>query len=100
MSATSSTSISTGAAIASGDRAKVNAGKVKTNSDDELIYSGDIYINGGTTDFTSITSTGGRVLFVGNYTDASGLIVTANKGIVIGATITAGECGGSFGDCW
>ena len=88
-SVASSPGIFTGAAIASGDRAKVNAGKVKTFSDDELIYSGDIYINGGTTDFTSITSTGGRVLFVGNYSDASGLIVNAKKGIVIGATITA-----------
>ena len=42
-----------------------------TDAEKNVSFTGDIYINGGTTDFSTITSTGGRVLFVGNYSDTS-----------------------------
>ena len=56
----------------------------------DVSVTGDIYVNGGATDYSSITSTGGRVYFVGNYTDNTGLMVNANKGIVISAAFNGG----------
>ena len=58
----------------------------------DLNFGGDIYINEGATqetNFRSITSTGGRVYFVGGagYTVANNLIVSAAKGITINSIV-------------
>ncbi|MCX8505088.1 MAG: hypothetical protein ORN98_00540, partial [Alphaproteobacteria bacterium] len=59
-------------------------------------FTGDIYLNSGgaalSRSFTSITSTGGHVYFVGNmaFTNSSNLIVSAAKGITINSSVSVG----------
>ena len=86
----------TGASL---DSTKVNGTLLSLSTElTNVNYKGDIYVNTGTTtDFSSITSTTGHVYFVGNYTDSTGLVVNANKGIVIRATVTATN-GGTVGN--
>ena len=58
-------------------------------------FKGDIYVNSATAlngNYTSITSTGGRVYFVGNagYTNSNSLIVSAANGISINSIVNVG----------
>ena len=81
----------TGASISSSDYSKLRYGTLQnTSASTDVNFAGDIYVNGATVNFTSITSTGGHVYFVGAYTDANNLIVSAGNGIAINAALNVG----------